>query len=527
MDVKERFLKRFAAAKAEWEDFRADFKDVYRFAFPGGRSLFIEDGDRAKTGAVYDGTLATAINRRVKKTHSSLFPPFKEFVDFNPSDRELADGNPDAWSELYDAARRKTHLAIMRSNFHIEIDKALGDGFCVFGAVALRKGTEDCPFVFEAVHPACVYPGREFGGVVREVFREQMIAGDEIADYWDEAKLPDGVADKTDKVNVKDGWLFDVKTGKYTYAVVIGDDVVFRRENLENSELHVFRTASKTGSAVGYSDALRVLPEIRSADETRYLLLSKARFDLFGIWCAEEESVLNVDDLNRVEPGAWIFVARGAQPPRPLYSGANFDLSQMVLNELHAQIKEGVEGPSLPAENSGSRRSAYEYQLRQGEIESVEMPGYLQILLELQPLFEQMIDILTDPDMAGSPYYIKLPEVDGKKRKEKLSICPISPLIREQDKADNQAALQAYSVANEIDPALVAQIVDKPKYLRKFLDDGGFPSDCMRSEAAARAVEQAQRQAVERETQAAAPAETDPEAMRQAAQVTLPQEALI
>lgn len=529
MDLKEKFLKRFDEAKAEYENFRSDFKDVYRYAFPGGKSMFAEDGDRTKTGNVYDGTLARAINDRVKKTHSYLFPPFKEFIDFNPGDAELANDHSDVWSNLYSAAKRKMHLAVMRSNFHVEINKSLGDGFCVFGALALRKGTADCPFVFEAVHPACVYPGREFGGVVREVFREQMIAGNELEDYWPEARLPEDVTDKADKINVKDGWIFDLKKGEYTYAVIVADKLVFEREGLKNSELHIFRTASKTGSAVGYSDALRVLPEIRSADETRYLLLGKARFDLFGIWCAEEESVTNIDDLKKIGPGSWVFIRQGAQPPRPLYSGANFDLSQMVLNELHAQIKEGVEGKTLPAENSGSRRSAYEYQLRQGEIDSIEMPGHLQILLELQPLFEQMVDILTDPDMAGSPYYISLPEVDGKKEKQKLSICPISPLIREQDKIDNQAALQAYTVSNQIDPQMTEQIIDKEKYLRKFLDDSGFPSECMRSAADAQKIAQAQVQAMQNEQNAKAVqgVEIDPESMQQAAQVMLPVEGIV
>ena len=187
----------------------------------------------------------------------------------------------------------------------------------------------------------------------------------------------------------------------------------------------------------------------------------------------------------------------------------------------------------MPSENSGSRRSAYEYQVRQGEIDAVDIPTGLRLMKEMEPLFYQMLEILTADDMADSPYYIRLPKITDKNDKEKkrlLEIVPISPMIRKQDELDSQRALQGYALANQIDPVIASAIVDKEKFIRKILDDTAFPTECMRSEDETQAeIERmnaaAQSAAENREADAAVSdvERIDPENMTDAAGVMMPE----
>lgn len=530
-DIKKIFKARFDKARERWDAYRTDMRDLYRFAFPAGECLFDDAKSRERT--VYDSVLARAIERRVKKTHSALFPPYREFMDFDPADPAAVDESPenkDKWDKIYADAKKKFHLAIMDSNFHTEFDLAGADMLLVFSGFAVHEGTAAHPLVFEAIHPAMMYPGRAFEGIVREKFRRQSMPFCEIKDYWPDAVIDKEKENETAEAEVVDGYLFDAQKRVYTYVVTVADEVVLYQEDIKNPDIFIIRSDGKTGSDVGYSRAMSVLPDVRSADKTRELLLKKAAFDLNGIWAAEDGSVVNVDALKDLKPGDWVFFNRNSQLPKPLYNGTGFDLSQMVLSDLHSIVQNAVEGPTLPAENSGSRRSAYEYQLRQGEIDATELPSYLRLLYEMQPVFDRVVEILTDPKFADSPYYIRLPDVTVKGKEKKLSLSPVSPMIRKQDEADNQRSLQALTVALQINPQSVADIVDIEGYLRAFLDNGGFPSEFIRPAKEVEQQRQARAQAeqqAEMMAQARAQAEQqapDPSDMTEAAGVVLPQE---
>nr|DAU21541.1 MAG TPA: head to tail connecting protein [Caudoviricetes sp.] len=523
------FKRRRDKAKNAWEMFLTEMRDAYAYAFPGGVSVF----DAAKEREVYDAVAARAVRFRVKKIHASLFPPYKEFLDFNPADPSAADDNGEQWDKLYVEAKRNCHKAIEASNFHTEVEMSLGDAMISYGALALRKGTPQNPFVFEAIHPAAIYPGRSFDGIVREMFREQKIAGNEIRDYWPTAKADSDILDSPQEQTVCDGYLWDVQKREYRYIVTINDKIAVDEDHLKTAEICIFRMDGKTGDNTGFGPVLSVLPDIRSADKTKELLLRKAAFDLGGLYQAEDESIVNVESLDDLRPGTVIFKRFGSKGLESLYNGAGFDLSQMVISDLHAGIEEAIKGPSLPSENSGSRRSAYEYQVRQGEIDAVDIPTGLRLMKEMEPLFYQMLEILTADDMADSPYYIRLPKITDKNDKEKkrlLEIVPISPMIRKQDELDSQRALQGYALANQIDPVIASAIVDKEKFIRKILDDTAFPTECMRSEDETKTeIERmnaaAQSAAENREADAAVSdvERIDPENMTDAAGVMMPE----
>lgn len=525
-EIKNIFKARFDKARERWDAYRTDMRDLYRFAFPSGECLF--DDSKTRERPVYDSVLARAIERRVKKTHSALFPPYREFMDFDPADPAAANTNKKEWDKVYADAKKKFHLAIMDSNFHTEFDLAGADMQLVFSGFAVHEGTAAHPLIFEAIHPAMMYPGRAFDGIVREKFRRQKMPFCEIKDYWPSATIDIKKEKETTEAEIIDGYLFCAKKREYTYVVMVNDEVVLYQEGIKNPDMFIIRSDGKTGSDVGYSKAMSVLPDVKSADKTRELLLTKAAFDLYGIWAAEDGSVVNMDALKNLKPGDWVFFNQNAQMPKPLYNGTGFDLSQMVLGDLHSIIQNAIEGPTLPAENSGSRRSAYEYQLRQGEIDATELPSYLRLLYEMQPVFDRVVEILTDPKFADSPFYIRLPDVSVNRQKKKLTLSPVSPMIRKQDEADNQRSLQSLTVAMQINPQIVAEIVDIEGYLRAFLDNGGFPSEFIRPEKDVQKERQAQAQAqqqaemmMQAQAQQQAP---DPSDMTEAAGVVLPQE---
>ncbi len=477
-------LQRFARAARRRQTRDRVLDDAYALALPSHASNRAGVTGQQRDREVFDNTAVQALHWRKSRLHGQLFPPFKSWMDFEAPETLMHDEEARQAFDIHASeVREKFHGAIEASNFHIEIDPALGDALISTGALMVHAGTLNRPLRFEAIPAQEMTPEEGQDGLLATVFRDLHRFARRIAERWPDARLPADLARSAEKqpdteIRVIEAILADDPGAPAIYEVwcaaqpgVPGEQMLLRR-NFAASPVIAFRTDKAPGEWMGRGPVLNALADIKTANKVVELILKNASIAVTGIWQAEDDGVLNPANIQLV-PGAIIPKAVGSQGLTPLDAPGRFDVSQIVLENLQRSIREAIMGPGLPPA-SASGRTAFEIDVRQQEFEAVELPMSLRLLTELDyPLANRVLAIMSSPAMVGSPYYVPPFEVDGERVKPK----PTSPLVRLQEIADATAAQVAYTQAAAAFPDLVEQVIDRSGYLREFLKRNGFPSE--------------------------------------------------
>ena len=124
------------------------------------------------------------------------------------------------------------------------------------------------------------------------------------------------------------------------------------------------------GEIYGRGLLLTALPDIKTLNKTKELLLKNATLSVMPVFTAQDDGVLNPHTV-KIVPGAIIPVARngGSQGEslRPLPRAGDFNVSQLIINDLRMSIKQILLDESLPPDNM-SARSATEIVERMKEL---------------------------------------------------------------------------------------------------------------------------------------------------------------
>ncbi len=481
-------LQRFARAAARRQHWDQLLDDAYAYALPNHAAPRGGMVGRGRDREIFDNTAVQALHWRKSRLHGQLFPPFKPWMDFEAPESLMHDAEARQAFDLHAAeVREKFHGAIEASNFHIEIDPALGDALISTGALMVHAGSLNRPLRFEAIPARELTPEEGRDGMLATIFRQMRLPARRILTRWPDAALPEELARITreqpdTEIEVIEAILADDPGAPASYEVwcvgqpgITGETMLLQRR-FAVSPVIAFRTDKAPGEWMGRGPVLNALADIKTANKVVELILKNASIAVTGIWQAEDDGVLNPANIQLV-PGAIIPKAVGSQGLTPLDAPGRFDVSQIVLENLQRSIREAIMGPGLPPASAGSR-TAFEIDVRQQEFEAVELPMSLRLLTELDyPLADRVLSILSSPAMIGSPYYVPPFEVDGERIRPK----PTSPLVRLQEIADATAAQAAYMQAATAFPDLLDQVVDRTGYLRDFLKRNSFPSEFLAS----------------------------------------------
>lgn len=477
-------LRRFAAAERRRRAWDSLLDDAYAFALPHHDA--VRDGfvGSRRDREVFDNTAVQAVKWRKSRLHGHLFPPFREWMDFEAAEEAVMDADAlEAFDAYAGEIRKRFHAAIDASNFHIEIDPALGDAMISTGALMIHQGSFARPLRFEAIPARDLIPEESADGALTSMFRRRTLPAREITSIWGDADLtPDleKFVQETPETPVEliEAVMADQPGGPARYEIWAVDQPGADGENLlvgrdyAASPLVAFRMDKAPGEWMGRGPVLNVLADIKTANKVVELILKNASIAVTGIWQAEDDGVLNPANI-RLTPGAIIPKAVGSAGLTPLDAPGRFDVSQIVLERLQETIRRGIMGPELPPASDGVR-TAFEINARQQEFAAVELPMSLRLLSELdQPLARRVLSILSSPAMIGSPFHIEPFLADGSPIRPR----PTSPLVRLQEAAIAAESRLAYAGAAEAFPDIVGQIVDRPGYLRHYLKQSGFPTD--------------------------------------------------
>ena len=362
--------------------------------------------------ALFDATAADAAEQLAASLLAELAPPWSRWFGLSPA-REIGSDT----AEGVAAARALEEVAetlqghLDRSNFALELHQAFLD--LVIAGTGVLLVEEAPPGEASALRFAAV-PLREAvleegpSGRLDTVFRTVRLPATAIRARWPGAVLPRAIEaeareataayDDAARHPVIEAVWPDAAQG-YRYAAVLdlpgAAPVGLAEGRFAESPFIAFRWLKAPGETYGRGPVAKALPDIRTANKVVELVLKNASIAATGIWQAEDDGVLNPATV-RLVPGAIIPKAPGSSGLTPLAAPGNFDVSQLVLDDLRARIRRALLADRLgPVRDSAARMTATEVIERSAETARLLGATYGRLQAELlTPLIARCLAIL-------------------------------------------------------------------------------------------------------------------------------------
>lgn len=181
---------------------------------------------------------------------------------------------------------------------------------------------------------------------------------------------------------------------------------------------------------------MTALPDIKTLNKTKELLLKNASLAVAGVYTAADDGVLNPNTV-KIVPGGIIPVARNGGPQGPslqaLPRSGDFNVSQLVINDLVQNIKRILLDESLPPDNM-SARSATEIVERMKELAQNLGSAFGRLINETMiPLVAKILEVMDEKGLIDLPLRVNGLEV---------KVTPVSPLAQAQSMEEVNAILQ-------------------------------------------------------------------------------------
>lgn len=451
----EQILKRHDIALRKKEDFRSLYEDAYEFALPQ-RNLYDgywegKVGGTKKMARIFDSTAINSTQRFANRLQSGIFPPQRKWCRLEPGPDIPEERRFEAQAAL-DVYTDKLFAAMKQSNFDIAMGEFLLDLAVGTAVMMVQPGDDVSPINFIPVPQYLVAFEEGANGQVDNVYRRMRIKGEAIQQQWKDAVIEGPLArlieDKpTEDVELIEATIYDVKKGDYIYSVIHKEsktEVVSRR--MKYSPWIVSRYMKVAGEIYGRGPLVTALPDIKTLNKTLELLLKNASLAIAGVYTAADDGVLNPNTV-RIVPGAIIPVARNGGPQgeslRPLQRAADFNVSQIVINDLRQNIKRILLDESLPPDNM-SARSATEVVERMKELSQNLGSAFGRLINETMiPLVSKILQVMDDRGMIDLPLRVNGMEI---------KVAPVAPLAMAQNMEDINAVLQFAQIAQGAGP---------------------------------------------------------------------------
>ena len=453
-------MKRAEKADARKDQWRSIYEECYEFALPQ-RNLYsgFYDGKspgQDKMARVFDATAINSTQRFANRIQSALFPPYRNWCRLQ-NGNEVPEDRQEEIGQALDLYTERMFDVIRQTNFDLAMSEFLLD-LCVGTAVMLiQPGDDDAPVRFTAVPQYLVSLEEGPYGVVDNVYRRLRVRVDVIQRQWPDAKLPEDLARKAvdqgdEEIELLEATVWSEQMQTYCYHLVYAkdkkaagaSDLVYR--TMEVSPWIVARYMKVAGEVYGRGPLVSALPDIKTLNKVKELVLKNASIAVAGVYTAADDGVLNPQNI-AIAPGAIIPVARNGGPNgaslQPLRSAADFNVGQLVINDLVMGIKKMLLDDTLPLDTQ-SARSATEIVERMKELSQNLGAAYGRLITEcMMPMVNRILYVMNEKDLVDMPL-----KADGKV----VRVVPVSPLAQAQNMDDLRNVLEFAQIAQTAGP---------------------------------------------------------------------------
>jgi len=484
----EQILKRQATAQAKKDEFQQLYQDAYEFALPQRQLYGVWEGGAVgskKMQRVFDSTAINSTQRFANRLQSVVFPPQRKWAkleagsDIPPEQKQQAQ----AILEVY---QDKMFTMLNQSNFDIAMGEFLLDLAVGTACMMVQPGDDVQPLNFIPVPLFLVSYEEGANGQVDNVYRRMRMKGESIQRQWPDAEISDDLKRRienkpTDDVELLEATIYDYKRGDYCYHVidkVSKTEIVYRRRKM--SPWVISRYMKVAGEIYGRGPLMTALPDIKTLNKVKELLLKNASLAVAGVYTAADDGVLNPNTV-KIVPGAIIPVARngGAQGPAllALPRSGDFNVSQLVINDMTQSIKRILLDESLPPDNM-SARSATEIVERMKELAQNLGSAFGRLINETMiPVTAKILEVMDERGLIDMPLRVNGLEV---------KVTPVAPLAMAQNMEEVNSIMQYMQISQSL--GTDGQLAIKTDVLVDYLADKlGVPA-AVRNTAAERAV---------------------------------------
>ena len=464
-------LDRSNKAFARKEQWRTIYEDCYRYALPQ-RNLY--DGyyegtvpGQNKMNMVFDSTAIHSTQRFANRIQSGLFPPYKKWCRLEPGNDIPADRKAEVQQAL-DLYLDKMFTLLRQSNFDLAMGEFLLD-LCVGTAVMLIQPGDDInPIQFTPVPQYLIALEEGPNGTVDNVYRKYKVRAEALPRQYPDIQLNDQLQrlienKPQEMVELIEAVILDPERKDYCYHIIhekTKDELVFRRMD---TPWIVARYMKIPGEVFGRGPLVSALPDVKTLNKTLELLLKNASIACAGVYTAADDGVINPSNI-RITPGSIIPVARNGGPQgaslAPLPRSGDFNVSQIVINDLRVNIKKTLLDDTLPPDNM-SARSATEIVERMKELAQNLGAAFGRLITEtMVPIITRVLFIMDEKGLIQLPLKVNGLEV---------KVVPVSPLAKAQNLEEINEVMQFFQIANSLGPGGVAEL--KPDAIASFIGD--------------------------------------------------------
>jgi hypothetical protein len=440
----EEIVRRAELAQRRKDLFEDLYRDAYEFALPQRQLYGYWEGNsqgNKKMTRVFDSTAITSTQRFANRLQSGIFPPQRKWCRLEPGVDIPADRTAQAQAVL-DAYNEKMFAVLKQSNFDIAIGEFLLDLAVGTAAMLVQPGDDVQTINFIPVPMFLIAYEEGANGQVDKIFRRMRMKGEAITQQWRDAEMPVDVAQRieqkpTDEVELLEATMYDPERGDWCYHVLdktTKQELVYRRT--DTNPWVIARYMKVAGEIYGRGPLLTALPDIKTLNKTLELLLKNASLAVAGVYTAADDGVLNPQTV-KLLPGAIIAVARNGGPQgeslKPLPRSGDFNVSQIVINDLRQNIKRVLLDESLPPDNM-SARSATEVVERMKELAQNLGSAFGRLINEtMVPLVGRILGVMDEKGMIDLPLRVNGLEV---------KVSPVAPLAMAQNMEEVNAIMQ-------------------------------------------------------------------------------------
>lgn len=362
-----------------------DMRDPWLRRWADARRYTMPETDD-DTATLFDATAMDAVDNLAASLYTLLTPPESLWLNLVPE----SDLSPDAGTAT-DVLRANLN----DSNFYTTVHQCYLD-LVTLGTACLFMAEN--PIGASSAFSFTAIPMSDIAILPNAVFHTTSMSARDAMEKYPTWTVPANLRDTIKQDPDTPIKLVQSLVGtEFTAWLDAGGDIennIVATGTFETNPYLIFRWSVTSGEIYGRGPVLRALPDIKTANKVVELVLKNATISVSGIWMADDDGVINLNNIS-LTPGAIIPKAVGSSGLTPLTSGANFDVSQIILKDLRERIRHALLADRLGL-LSEKEMTATEIMARNSDMMRILGATYGRLLHEfIRPLCERGLQILS------------------------------------------------------------------------------------------------------------------------------------
>ena len=494
--------KRYKKAQTHKEQWRAIYEEAYEYALPM-RNLYDGYYEQSTPGQnkmkrVFDSTAIHSTARFANRLQSSLFPPQRAWCRLQPGN-EIPKEREIETQQVLDFYSERMFSVMNQSGFDLAMGEFLLDLAVGTAVMLIQPGDELTPIRYTAIPSYHVTFDEGPNGNVDTVYRKFRRPFRVIDKEWPDAEMPEEMIrkyheDPTEMVELLEATYTEDNQIHYC-LMTMEDDYKLVHRNLKSFPFVISRYMKASNERYGRGPILYCLPDIKTLNKVVELTLKNASISIGGVFTAVDDGVLNPQTISIV-PGAVIGVSSNGGPRgpslAPLPRSGDANLSQIVANDLRANIKKTLLDEGLTPDNM-SARSATEINARLSDLAQNLGSAFGRLISEtMHPIVRRTLELMDEMGMIELPLKVNGLEV---------KVTPVSPLAMANNMEKVSEIMQFMQVSQALGPQ--AQTLLRMDAVGDYLADQlGIPAELRTTPQERQQIQQELLQAAQAQLQA-------------------------